>query len=165
MKTTARVNKRLMSRAKALTGAPDNKSAMEAALLRLIRRESVGQGAAPLNGAALNGAAPAAKPSPARAAAANLLNGGCREHPNSAAAFWKRYAASNPDAATAKIAVNIDAATRARAKTLTGLPGDRAMLEAALLTLRAHESSRQLARLGGTDPDIKDIPRRRSEPA
>ena len=164
MKTTTRVSKRLMSRAKELTGAPDNKSALEAALLRLIRRESVGHGAN-FNGAALNGAVPAAKTSPARAAAANLLNGGCREHPAQATALRKRHVACNPDAATAEIAVNIDAAMLARAKALTGLPDDRAMLETALLKLRARESARQLARRGGTEPQLRPIPRRRSEPA
>ena len=47
------------------------------------------------------------------------------------------------------------------AQELTGLTDKSALIRAALTALVARESARRLAKLGGTMPDIEDIPRRR----
>ena len=52
----------------------------------------------------------------------------------------------------------------ARAQALTGLREKSALVREALKALIERESARRLARLGGTEPDLKLTPRRRSEP-
>jgi Arc/MetJ family transcription regulator len=52
-----------------------------------------------------------------------------------------------------------------RAQELTGLSEKSALVRAALKALIERESARRLARLGGTQPDLKAPPRRRLEPA
>lgn len=49
-----------------------------------------------------------------------------------------------------------------RARLLSGLKEKTAIVHAGLEALIARESAKRLAALGGTDPDIKPIPRRRS---
>ena len=51
------------------------------------------------------------------------------------------------------------------AKWLTGIEGKTALVREALRYLVERESARRLARLGGTQPQLKSVPRRRSEPA
>jgi Arc/MetJ family transcription regulator len=51
------------------------------------------------------------------------------------------------------------------ARRLTGLEEKTAVVHEALKALIRRESARQLARLGGSQPDLKPIPRRRSDPA
>ena len=51
------------------------------------------------------------------------------------------------------------------ARRLTGLQETTAVMREALMALIERESARRLARLGGSEPDLTDIPRRRSEPA
>ena len=53
----------------------------------------------------------------------------------------------------------------ATAQELTGLTEKSAIVRAALQALIERESARRLARLGGTEPDLKPIPRRRTDPA
>ena len=51
------------------------------------------------------------------------------------------------------------------ARKLTGLDENTAVVHAGLRALIMRESARQLAELGGSQPDLKPIPRRRSKPA
>jgi Arc/MetJ family transcription regulator len=51
------------------------------------------------------------------------------------------------------------------ARKLTGLDEKTAVVHAGLKALIMRESARQLAELGGSQPDLKPIPRRRSKPA
>ncbi len=52
-----------------------------------------------------------------------------------------------------------------RAREATGIDEKTALVRAGLKALIAQESARRLAALGGTDPDLRSIPRRRSEPS
>ena len=47
------------------------------------------------------------------------------------------------------------------AQELTGIMDKSALIRTALKDLVAREAARRLARLGGTMPDIEDVPRRR----
>ena len=49
----------------------------------------------------------------------------------------------------------------ARAQELTGVQEKSALVRTALKRLIESQSARRLARLGGTEPDLKPIPRRR----
>lgn len=51
-----------------------------------------------------------------------------------------------------------------RARELTGIEEKTALVRAGLEALIARESAKRLALLGGTQPEIADIPRRRPEP-
>jgi Arc/MetJ family transcription regulator len=48
-----------------------------------------------------------------------------------------------------------------RAKALTGIEEKTALVRAGLEALIAREAARRLAALGGTEPQLTDIPRRR----
>jgi Arc/MetJ family transcription regulator len=48
-----------------------------------------------------------------------------------------------------------------RAKDLTGIEEKTALVHAGLEALIAREAARRLAALGGSQPKLKDIPRRR----
>lgn len=52
----------------------------------------------------------------------------------------------------------------ARATQLTGTKQKSALVREALHALIERESARRLARLGGTEPGLTEIPRRRTEP-
>jgi Arc/MetJ family transcription regulator len=59
----------------------------------------------------------------------------------------------------------LDDALLAEASRLTGLAEKTALVHEGLRALIARESARRLATLGGSDPDLESIPRRRvSEP-
>lgn len=58
--------------------------------------------------------------------------------------------------------VNLDESLLAEARRLSGLEERSALLHEALRALIARESARRLARLGGSEPRLKTIPRRRS---
>ncbi|MBU2786300.1 MAG: type II toxin-antitoxin system VapB family antitoxin [Acidithiobacillus ferriphilus] len=60
--------------------------------------------------------------------------------------------------------INLDDDLLAQAKTLCGVEDRGALLKEALRALIERESARRLARLGGTEPQLQSIPRRR-EPA
>lgn len=52
-----------------------------------------------------------------------------------------------------------------KARELTGLSEKTSVVHEGLRALIERESARRLARLAGSDPRLKDIPRRRTEPA
>ena len=58
--------------------------------------------------------------------------------------------------------LNIDDALLERARTLTGIQEKTALVRAGLEALIAREAGRRLAKLGGTQPKLAHIPRRRS---
>ena len=51
------------------------------------------------------------------------------------------------------------------ARKLTGIREKTALIHAGLDALVAREAARRLAALGGTEPDLRPIPRRRPKPA
>lgn len=61
--------------------------------------------------------------------------------------------------------VNLDEALLAEAQRMTGLRERTALIREGLRALIERESARRLARLGGSDPAVQPIPRRRGEPA
>jgi len=61
--------------------------------------------------------------------------------------------------------VNLDDALLAKARSLSGLKETGPLLKAALTALIQRESGIRLARLGGSEPNMEEIPRRRSETA
>ena len=61
--------------------------------------------------------------------------------------------------------VNIDETLLEEAGRVTGLTERGALLRAGLVALIERESARRLARLGGTEPQLKSVPRRRDETA
>lgn len=58
--------------------------------------------------------------------------------------------------------LNIDDELLLRAQQLTGIDEKTAIVRSGLEALIARESARRLAKLGGSDPDLKDVPRRRA---
>lgn len=60
--------------------------------------------------------------------------------------------------------IAIDDDLLAKAKSLTGIKENPAVVREALKALVARESARRLALLGGTEPELELPPRRRSEP-
>lgn len=57
--------------------------------------------------------------------------------------------------------VNLDEALITKAQALCGLQERNALLREALNALIQRESARRLAKLGGSEPQLQDIPRRR----
>ena len=57
--------------------------------------------------------------------------------------------------------VNLNTDLLAEASRLTGVSERTALLHAGLRALIERESARRLARLGGSQPDIESVPRRR----
>lgn len=53
----------------------------------------------------------------------------------------------------------------AKAEALTGLSEKTALVREALRALIQRESAKRLALLGGTEPQLADVPRRKSAPA
>jgi Arc/MetJ family transcription regulator len=60
--------------------------------------------------------------------------------------------------------VNLDDELIAKAQRITGLRERKALIDEALRALIQRESAKRLAKLGGTEPDLTRIPRRRPEP-
>ena len=58
--------------------------------------------------------------------------------------------------------LNIDDDLLAEAKRLSGLTEKAALVREGLRALIERESARRLARLGGTEPQLNPVPRRRS---
>lgn len=58
--------------------------------------------------------------------------------------------------------VTIDDALLERAREVTGMQENAALLREGLRALIEREAARRLASLGGTEPDLQPIPRRRS---
>jgi Arc/MetJ family transcription regulator len=61
--------------------------------------------------------------------------------------------------------LNLDDDLLDEAQRLTGLTEKTALVRAALEALIERESARRLARLGGSEPGLEDISRRRGDPA
>ena len=61
--------------------------------------------------------------------------------------------------------LNLDDKLLEEAQRLTGLSEKTALVRSALEALIERESARRLARLGGSEPDLGETPRRRSDPA
>ncbi|MES1946081.1 hypothetical protein C84B14_02006 [Salinisphaera sp. C84B14] len=61
--------------------------------------------------------------------------------------------------------INLDDALLAEAQRLTGLSERTALVREALSALIQRESAQRLARLGGSEPQLNNPPRRQSEPA
>jgi Arc/MetJ family transcription regulator len=61
--------------------------------------------------------------------------------------------------------LTLDDGLVARAEALTGLKEKSSLVREALKALIERESVRGLARLGGSQPDLKVVPRRRSSAA
>ncbi len=57
--------------------------------------------------------------------------------------------------------VNLDTDLLAEASRLTGVTERTALLHAGLRALIERESARRLARMGGSQPDLEPVPRRR----
>jgi len=57
--------------------------------------------------------------------------------------------------------VNLDDALLARAQQLSGVQERNSLLREALNALIQRESARRLARLGGSEPQIEEVARRR----
>lgn len=60
-----------------------------------------------------------------------------------------------------KTTLNIDDALLAEAERLTSITEKTALVRAGLEALIAREQARRLARLGGTEPQLRAAPRRR----
>lgn len=58
--------------------------------------------------------------------------------------------------------LNLDDELMQRAQRLSGIQGKTAVLHAGLEALIQRESARRLAALGGTEPNLQPIPRRRT---
>ncbi|RMD68715.1 MAG: type II toxin-antitoxin system VapB family antitoxin [Gammaproteobacteria bacterium] len=61
--------------------------------------------------------------------------------------------------------LNIDDELLAKAQQATGLKEKAALVREGLRALIERESARRLAKLGGSEPQLQPIPRRRSDPA
>ncbi|MEQ8484663.1 MAG: type II toxin-antitoxin system VapB family antitoxin [Pseudomonadales bacterium] len=61
--------------------------------------------------------------------------------------------------------LNIDDDLLDQAQRLTGIQEKAALVREGLRALIERESARRLARLGGSEPDLRPVPRRRSDPA
>ena len=59
--------------------------------------------------------------------------------------------------------LNIDDKLLEEARRLTGLSEKVALVREGLLALIERESARRLAKLGGSEPQLKPVPRRRSD--
>jgi Arc/MetJ family transcription regulator len=64
---------------------------------------------------------------------------------------------------TMRTTLSLDDELVAEAQRLTGTTEKTALVREALRALIQRESARRLARLGGTEPALGEIPRRRSE--
>jgi Arc/MetJ family transcription regulator len=62
---------------------------------------------------------------------------------------------------TMRTTLNLDDALIDTAKKLTGIEERTALLHEGLRALIARESARRLAKLGGSEPKLADVPRRR----
>lgn len=61
--------------------------------------------------------------------------------------------------------VNTDDGLSEEAQRITGVKGRTALIREGLRALIERESARRLARLGGSEPELQTVRRRRSEPA
>jgi Arc/MetJ family transcription regulator len=64
-----------------------------------------------------------------------------------------------------RIGVTLDDELLRKAQEYTGITNKSALVSEGLVSLVQREVGRRLAALGGTQPDLKPTPRRRSKPA
>ena len=62
---------------------------------------------------------------------------------------------------TVRTTVNVDEELVEEARRLTGIDGRSALLKEGLVALIERESARRLAALGGIEPNLRYVPRRR----
>lgn len=74
-------------------------------------------------------------------------------------------AASSCSGLGMRTTVTLDESLLAEAQRLTGLKERTALIHEGLRALIERESARRLARLGGSEPSLEPIPRRRPGPA
>ncbi len=60
--------------------------------------------------------------------------------------------------------INLNEELLSEAKRVTGIEERTALIHAGLKVLIERESARRLARLGGSEPHLEEVPRRRPEP-
>ncbi len=63
-----------------------------------------------------------------------------------------------------RIRLTLDDELVAKARVITGLTATSAVIDAALKALIQHDAAKQLILLGGTEPDLRPIRRRRMDP-
>ncbi len=61
--------------------------------------------------------------------------------------------------------INLDDELLAEARRITGMEGRTALIHEGLRALIERESARRLARLGGSEAQLRPVPRRRPESA
>lgn len=71
----------------------------------------------------------------------------------------------HPGAMTVQITLNIEDELLDEAKRLTGLEDNVALVREGLRALIERENARRLVRLGGSEPTLRPVPRRRTDPA
>lgn len=80
------------------------------------------------------------------------------------ASFDARIDAQGPEIGldpTMRTTLNLDDALLREAQQITGMTEKSALVREGLRALIERESARRLARLGGSEPDLASIPRRR----
>ena len=70
----------------------------------------------------------------------------------------------NDGVSDVRTTIALDDELVAKAQAFTGLQEKSALVREALKALIQRESARRLARLGGTEPDLKPAPRQQTEP-
>ena len=65
---------------------------------------------------------------------------------------------------TMRTTLNLDDELLAQAREYTGIKEKTALVHAGLKLLVQREAARRLAALGGTEPDLRPVPRRRFPP-
>lgn len=76
-----------------------------------------------------------------------------------------RNNAVGEEAILVRTTINIDDQLLEEARRITGLEGRTALVHEGLRALIERESARRLARLGGSEPGLQPVPRRRPESA
>jgi Arc/MetJ family transcription regulator len=71
--------------------------------------------------------------------------------------------ASIEEATTMRTTINLDDQLLGEAQRITGMKERTALIHAGLRALIERESARRLARLGGSEPQLQPVPRRRPE--
>jgi Arc/MetJ family transcription regulator len=66
---------------------------------------------------------------------------------------------------TMRTTLALDDDLLAKAQALTGVTEKAALVREALCALIQRESAKRLALLGGSEPQLQDVPRRQTEPA
>lgn len=64
---------------------------------------------------------------------------------------------------TMRTTINLDDQLVGEAQRITGMKERTALIHAGLRALIERESARRLARLGGTEPQLQPVPRRRTK--